>query len=48
LNRRFNRIVSAYVFHHFELGEKVRIIELLVREHLKAGGNWIIADIAFQ
>jgi ubiquinone/menaquinone biosynthesis C-methylase UbiE len=48
LNRSFDHIVSAYVFHHFELGEKVQIVELLVREHLKPGGSLIVADIAFQ
>lgn len=48
LNRRFDRIVSAYVFHHFELRKKVEIIENLVRERLNSGGNLIIADIAFQ
>jgi putative AdoMet-dependent methyltransferase len=48
LNRRFDHIVSAYVFHHFELGEKVQIIEPLVRQHLEPNGLLIIADIAFQ
>jgi len=47
LNRTFDHIVSAYVFHHFKLGEKVRIVRFLVREHLKPNGNLIIADIAF-
>ena len=48
LNRRFDRIVSAYVFHHFELGEKVRIVETLIRKYVAPSGNLIIADIAFQ
>lgn len=48
LNRRFDRIVSAYVFHHFELGEKVQIIEPLIHQHLEPNGRLIIADIAFQ
>jgi len=47
LINRFDRIVSAYVFHHFELGEKVRIVQSLVREHLTPGGRLVIADIAF-
>jgi len=48
LNRRFDRIVSAYVFHHFELGEKIQMIRLLARDLLKPGSRLIIADIAFQ
>jgi putative AdoMet-dependent methyltransferase len=47
LNRPFDRIVSAYVFHHFELEEKVRIVRRLIREHLAPGGRLVIADIAF-
>jgi putative AdoMet-dependent methyltransferase len=45
---RFDRIVSAYVFHHFELEEKFRIVQGLVREHLTPGGRLVIADIGFQ
>ena len=38
---------SAYVFHHFELDEKVRILrDLLPR--LAPGGCMVIGDIAFQ
>jgi putative AdoMet-dependent methyltransferase len=48
LNRRFDRIVSAYVFHHFELDEKIAIIERLVRDHLSPDGRLLIADISFQ
>ena len=47
LPARFDRIVSAYVFHHFELEEKVRIVRGLVKEHLAPGGWLVIADIAF-
>ncbi|HTX91583.1 MAG TPA: class I SAM-dependent methyltransferase [Anaerolineales bacterium] len=42
----FDRIVSAYVFHHFELDEKLHILQSL-REHLAPGGQMVIADIAF-
>jgi putative AdoMet-dependent methyltransferase len=45
---RFDRIVSAYVFHHFELEEKVRIILKLVNEHLAPDGRLVISDIAFK
>lgn len=47
LNRSFDCIVSAYVFHHFELYEKVLIIQSLVQERLNPGGRLVIGDIAF-
>lgn len=40
------RVVSAYVFHHFTLPEKVRLCGTL-RRHLAPGGRLVIADIAF-
>jgi putative AdoMet-dependent methyltransferase len=46
LKRPFDRIVSAYVFHHFEMDQKIRIIGTLV--HIMApNGRMIIGDIAF-
>jgi putative AdoMet-dependent methyltransferase len=47
LNRRFDRIVSAYTFHHFELDHKVALSSLLAREHVVSGGSVILADISF-
>jgi putative AdoMet-dependent methyltransferase len=47
LPERFDRIISAYVFHHFELEEKIRIVHELYREHLSPSGRFVIADIAF-
>jgi len=47
LNRPFDRIVSAYVFHHFELDEKIHILRGLL-PHLAPNGRIIIGDIAFQ
>jgi putative AdoMet-dependent methyltransferase len=47
LDRRFDRIVSAYVFHHFELKQKLELINELARERLAASGQLIIADISF-
>jgi putative AdoMet-dependent methyltransferase len=41
----FERIVSAYVFHHFELTEKVRL--LLAGRAPGAQGKLVMADIAF-
>ncbi len=42
----FDRIVSAYVFHHFELPEKVRILARLC-QHLAPQGRLVVADLAF-
>ena len=46
-NRPFDRIVSAYVFHHFELEEKVRILRKLL-PRLAPGGRMVIGDITFR
>ena len=46
--RRFDRIVSAYTFHHFPLTEKVGLIHKLLEDHLYPDGNIVIGDIAFQ
>ena len=48
LERRFDRIVSAYVFHHFALEEKVRLLSTLVEKHLSSDGRVVIGDIAFS
>ncbi len=48
LERQFDRIVSAYVFHHFEAGEKVKLCKGLAASHLAAGGKLVIADISFE
>ncbi len=47
LNRRFDRIVSAYVFHHFELPQKVKIVTDLAGNRLSPGGRLVIADLSF-
>jgi putative AdoMet-dependent methyltransferase len=47
LKRRFNRIVSAYVFHHFELPEKITLIEKHLKDFLEPEGRLVIADISF-
>lgn len=44
--KQFDVIVSAYVFHHFGLEEKVWIVRGLLA-YLKPGGRIIIGDIAF-
>jgi putative AdoMet-dependent methyltransferase len=48
LERRFDRIVSAYVFHHFDLKEKVRFCRELVTQRLAPDGKLVIADLSFQ
>lgn len=47
LDRRFDRIVSAYALHHFELDQKVRLLTAMCRDHLEPGGYMVIADISF-
>lgn len=47
LQRRFNHIVSAYVFHHFELDQKIRLCVELVQNHLAPGGSLLIGDLSF-
>ena len=47
LNQRFDRIVSAYVLHEFDLFTKVGLLERLTRNHLAERGCIVIGDIAF-
>jgi putative AdoMet-dependent methyltransferase len=47
LHGPFECIVSAYVFHHFTLEEKIRILERL-RAHLSPGGRIVIGDVSFH
>ncbi len=42
----FERIVSAYSFHHFPLAEKCRILQAFLPS-LAPGGRFVIGDIAF-
>jgi putative AdoMet-dependent methyltransferase len=42
----FDRIVSAYVFHHFRLDEKIDLLQRMA-EVLAPGGWMVMADIAF-
>jgi putative AdoMet-dependent methyltransferase len=45
--RRFDGIVSAYVFHHFELEKKVSLCSELVSQRLVPGGRLVIGDLSF-
>ncbi len=44
--QRYARIVSAYVFHHFDQPGKIALLRML-SSHLEAGGRLVIGDIAF-
>jgi putative AdoMet-dependent methyltransferase len=44
---RYDRIVSAYVFHHFDPAEKVGSLGRLIRDHVAPGGRITVADLAF-
>ena len=47
LNRRFDRIVSAYVLHEFDLDEKLGLLTRLIDRHLVSQGRVVIADISY-
>mgnify|MGYP001120457968 CR=1 FL=1 len=42
----FDRIVSAYAFHHFDLPEKIRILQGLI-SHFAEDGLMLIGDVSF-
>ena len=43
----FDRIVSAYVFHEFDLAAKMALLQRLDRSYFASGGSIVIGDIAF-
>jgi putative AdoMet-dependent methyltransferase len=47
LNRRFDRIVSAYVWHDFDLAYKMGLLKRLTEQYLASQGRVVIADIAY-
>jgi cyclopropane fatty-acyl-phospholipid synthase-like methyltransferase len=47
VGQRFQRIVSSYVFHEFDLTTKVKLVARLGRDHLAQGGWMVIGDVAF-
>jgi putative AdoMet-dependent methyltransferase len=47
LDRRFDCIVSGYVFHHFELDQKVSLCRELIQKRLTLNGKLVIADLSF-
>ncbi len=48
LDQRFDRIVSGYALHEFDLASKVRLASRLVGGHLVPGGRMIVGDISFD
>ncbi len=42
---RLDRIVSAYVFHHFDLSTKVDLVARLLRDHGASGCRIVVGDI---
>jgi putative AdoMet-dependent methyltransferase len=47
LQRSFDRVVSAYVLHEFDLETKVRLLHRIATHHLTAGGRIVVGDVAF-
>jgi putative AdoMet-dependent methyltransferase len=47
LDRRFDRIASGYVFHHFDLAKKVELCRELVLKRLESQGRLVVADLSF-
>jgi ubiquinone/menaquinone biosynthesis C-methylase UbiE len=47
-DQRFDRIVSGYVLHEFDLSSKVRLVERLAKQHLVPGGLMTLGDISFS
>lgn len=43
----FDRVVSAYVLHEFDLATKVDLLQRAAVHYLAAGGRILVADIAF-
>ncbi len=47
VDRHFDRVVSAYVLHEFDLESKIRLLRKLVCDHLVEGGRLVVGDISF-
>ena len=47
LNMRYDRIVSAYVFHEFDTPAKIALLERLREQYLTLDGYIVIGDISF-
>ena len=47
IQRRFDRVISGYVFHEFDLETKISLLQRIVSRYLVTGGRIVIGDIAF-
>jgi putative AdoMet-dependent methyltransferase len=47
IQRCFDRVVSGYVFHEFDLETKVSLLQRITSRYLATGGRIVIGDIAF-
>jgi len=47
VDRHFDRVVSAYVLHEFDLESKIRLLRKLVCDHVVEGGRVVVGDISF-
>jgi putative AdoMet-dependent methyltransferase len=45
--KSYDLIVSAYVFHHFPIEEKINHLQKYKKNHLRPGGRMIIGDLMF-
>jgi ubiquinone/menaquinone biosynthesis C-methylase UbiE len=48
LSPKFDRVVSAYTLHHFNLDEKLQIIRRILNELLLPKGILVIGDVSFS
>jgi ubiquinone/menaquinone biosynthesis C-methylase UbiE len=47
IDQHFDRVVSGYVLHEFDLASKVRLLKKLANRHLVEGGRIVVGDICF-
>lgn len=47
LRQPFDRVVAAYVLHHFNLSTKLNLLRWLAAQALTVGGRVLVADVAF-
>lgn len=48
LQQPFDRVVAAYVLHHFDLATKVELLRQVAAQSLATGGRTLVADVSFQ
>jgi putative AdoMet-dependent methyltransferase len=47
VDQRFDRIVSAYVLHEFDLSAKLDLLQRLAKRHLEAEARIVVGDVSF-